>query len=56
MKISGGIDMDVIDYKKLLIKYIDHVSCSEGTDFLSHNDFGVFTEQEWRVLQELRTK
>ncbi len=28
----------MIDYRKILVEYIDYVAASEGTDFLSFND------------------
>lgn len=48
-----------MNYKQLLLKYINHVGISEGTTFLdnSHrsewNDSVEFTDEEWAELQEL---
>lgn len=45
-----------IDYKALLVKYIEHVTECEGTDFLSSGwyfDETIFSKDEWELLQEL---
>ncbi len=46
----------MIDYRDLLIKYINHVDMNEGVSFLDRRDwFGdtYFSEEEWAELQEL---
>lgn len=51
-----------MDYRKLLIWYINHVGEQEGTDFLGDfhkpdfgkNDVGI-NEEEWAELQRLTT-
>ncbi len=46
----------MIDYKDLLIKYINHVGMNEGVSFLDRRCwFGdtYFSEEEWAELQEL---
>lgn len=48
-----------MDYKKLLMKYIDHVYNSEGVTFLADSkrnawpDSVKFTDEEWAELQRL---
>jgi hypothetical protein len=47
---------DMIDYRGLLIKYIDHVRTCEGTSFLHEHFFGHkhdFSDEEWAELQKL---
>lgn len=50
---------DSMNYKKLLLKYINHVGICEGTTFLGdHNrnewdDTVEFTDEEWEALKEL---
>jgi len=38
----------------LLKKYIAHVLCIEGSTLLMEHFNDAFSEEEWRVLQELR--
>lgn len=47
--------MSEIDYRALLVKYIDHVGRCEGTVFISdlwreHSDV-LFTDEEWTALE-----
>lgn len=48
-----------VNYKQLLLKYINHVGIEEGTTFLGdHNrsswpDSPQFTDEEWAALEEL---
>ena len=46
-----------MDYRELLIKYLAHVACIEGTDFLGYRwrdrSPVVFTDDEWQKLTEL---
>ena len=45
----------MVDHRELLKKYIEHVTCCEGTDFLlprSGSSYG-FTEEEWSELIKL---
>ena len=44
-----------IDYKLLLIKYIDHVGCCEGVTFIPkiEDENHDFTKDEIKVLLEL---
>lgn len=50
-------DKNIMNYKELLIKYIEYVDDCEGSNFISQtpyrlaNDF--FTEDEWKELNEL---
>jgi hypothetical protein len=46
-KLRKGIDMG-INYKKLLIHYLDVVMCCEGTDFLNgnHKDTSALLEEK----------
>ena len=40
-----------VDYRKLLMKYIEYVALLEGTDFLGGHHVGIgFTEEEWKEL------
>jgi hypothetical protein len=41
-----------MDYKELLIKYINHVGNNEGTTFLDFQD-DAFTDAEWAELTAL---
>jgi hypothetical protein len=44
-----------IDYKTLLIKYIEHVGQSEGADFIGGGYSSVnFTDDEMKALREAR--
>ena len=48
--------MMVIDYRELLMKYIEHVGECEGVTFMSkcHEPrTGLFTTEEWEELQRL---
>lgn len=42
-----------MDYRDLLLKYINHVGEEEGTTFLSWDRHDHFTEEEWDELQRL---
>lgn len=42
-----------MNYRELLIKYIDHVGYREGVTFLSDGDSDCFTEEEFAELQKL---
>ncbi len=46
----------MIDYKDLLIKYINHVGMNEGVSFLDHRYYfgqSYFSDDEWEELQIL---
>lgn len=47
-----------IDYKTLLVKYIEHVKTYEGADALdarhAYPDMPIFTNEEWSELLKLR--
>lgn len=54
-------DINKIDYKSLLKKYITHVLESEGTDFLDHHINSCysdvkFSKEEIGVLQKISDK
>lgn len=46
----------MIDYEKLLKKYIEYVGISEGVDYITSgvgHDIDMFTEDEWNKLKEI---
>jgi len=44
-----------MDYRVLLLKYINHVGRIEGTDFLGdfYSSVGFFTQEEWDEINKL---
>jgi len=43
-----------MDYKKLLIKYMDHVGYHEGIDYTDDGyELDVLTDEEWKEIQRL---
>lgn len=43
-----------IDYRELLIKYIEYIGEMEGTDYLGYEKHHpIFSKSEWDVLREL---
>lgn len=56
VKIEVMKPLNIIDYKNLLVKYINHVSECEGTDFICSmrfNETKMFTEEEKSELIKL---
>ena len=47
-----------MNYKELLIKYIEYIGCAEGVDFITNcdrRDYSdiKFTEEDWEELNKL---
>jgi len=42
----------MIDWKLILMKYINHVGECEGTDFINHGAKHLFTDEEWSALNQ----
>lgn len=49
------MDVVIMDYKHLLMKYMSHVINCEGTDFLSNSwkPASMWTEEEWKEMQKI---
>jgi len=51
---DGGFTLSGMDYRALLVKYINHVGYEEGSTFLVHQGHEIeFTDEEWAELQVL---
>jgi hypothetical protein len=47
---------DLTKLRNLFIRYIRHVQCCEGVDYInsgSHHNDDAFTQEEWETLEQL---
>ena len=43
-----------MNYRELLIKYMNHVSYHEGIDYTDNGyESDIFTDKEWKLIQRL---